>query len=82
MDYAIDPPPLEELVRLGDLQGQMENVFPTRGSLEWELKCRRDAYIERGALVEIAGRMLAHPARFKRIAVELAQERTLRRVRA
>jgi hypothetical protein len=70
-----ESPKVEELVRMAALQDIVSDLFPSAGSLEWELRKHRMDYIRGGALYEIAGRLLAHPARFRAIALELGARR-------
>lgn len=58
---------LGELVRVNKLRNDREiaEFFPGPFALQWHLRqCRAD-YVAAGALFEIAGRLFAHPAKFK-----------------
>jgi hypothetical protein len=77
---APSSPALSELRPIKDLQRELANIFPTRGSLEWELRQHRRAYIDGGAIFEIAGRLVAHPATFQRIAIEIGARKLASRI--
>lgn len=62
---------IDELVAIAELQAQLVNIFPSMGSLEWELRQHRQDYVAGGALFVIGRRLLAHPATFKRIALAI-----------
>lgn len=62
---------VEELVSIRELQNQLANLFPSRGSLEWELRQNRRDYVDQGALFIIAGRLLTHPETFKCVALSI-----------
>jgi hypothetical protein len=66
---------LSELVPMRDLQLELANIFPSQGSLDWEVRQHRREYIDGGAIFELAGRLLAHPPTFKRIALAIGQRR-------
>lgn len=70
---------LAELMPLAELQIKLSHIFPSISSLEWHLRQNRSAYMEAGAIFEIAGRLLAHPTTFKRVALEIGTR--LRRVK-
>lgn len=70
-DYPVGPPALSELVPIRQLQRELANVFPTQGSLDWELRVNRREYVQAGAIYEVAGRLLAHPARFANTALAI-----------
>lgn len=78
---ASDAVKLSELVPIGELQRELSNIFASRGSLDWELRVHREQYIAAGAVFEIAGRLLAHPATFRRVALEIGADRLVRRCR-
>jgi hypothetical protein len=61
----------DELVRISGLQAALKDLFPSEGSLQWEIRQYREEYVVGGALFEIAGRLLAHPTNFRRIALEI-----------
>lgn len=64
-----------ELRSIDDLQQELAHLFPSRGSIDWELRINRARYIRGRALFAIGGRLLASPARFKAVALKLAAER-------
>ena len=64
-----------ELRTIAELQQQLAQVFPSIGSLQWELRTNRTQYVRGGALFEISGSLMAHPETFKSIALELAARR-------
>ena len=68
---------LSELVRAHELREDPEiaMLFPGDGSLTWELRERRREYADAGALFLIAGRLVAHPATFKRVALAIGARR-------
>lgn len=66
---------LGELRLIADLQKDLIYLFRSRGSIDWELRTNRAEYVRGRALFEISGRLMAHPATFKRIALELAARR-------
>lgn len=66
---------LVELRSIAELQQQIANIFPSLGSLQWELRTNRTHYVRGGALFEISGSLMAHPETFKGIALELASRR-------
>ena len=74
---GIEPIDLAELRRIGDLQHELTNVFPSRGSIDWAIRVHRSEFVAARALFEIGGRLMAHPARFKACALEIAA-RTVR----
>ena len=67
---------LDELVPLRELRSMLSKLFPSDASLEWHWRQHRSEYIQGEAVFEIAGRLLAHPEKFKRIALRIGQ-RTL-----
>ena len=69
-------PRLDELIPMRELQKRLAHIFPSETSLEWHLRQHRKEYIAGGGIFEIAGRLLAHPPTFGRIALEIGQ-RTL-----
>ena len=73
-------PALSELVPVKNLQRSLPNVFPTRGALDWELRVHRAEYVRAGALFEVAGRLVAHPATFERVALEIARRKAAARL--
>lgn len=70
-----EAPKVDELVRMDALQAIVSDLFPSKGSLEWELRQHRSDYIRGAAVYEIGGRLLAHPSRFRAIALELGSKR-------
>lgn len=72
-----DGPSLGELVPLSKLRGDIEiaRIFPGEGSLAWEVRQHRTEYVAGGALFELAGRLLAHPPTFKKIALTIGARR-------
>jgi hypothetical protein len=72
----VTAPLLNELVPMPKLQKQLVHIFPSMGSLEWHFRQHRKEYIAAGAIVEIAGRLLAHPPTFKYVALDIGK-RTL-----
>jgi hypothetical protein len=68
-------PQLSELVPMRALQSELAHIFPSQGSLDWEVRQHRSEYISGGAIFEVAGRLLAHPPTFKRIALAIGQRR-------
>ena len=63
---------LGELRTLADLQQELSHIFPSIGSITWELRTNRDQYLSGGALFEISGRLMVDPKKFKRIALKIA----------
>ncbi len=63
---------LRDLVPVRDLQRELANVFPSQGSLDWELRTHRREYVAGGAIFEVAGRLMAHPATFAKVALSIA----------
>lgn len=72
-------PALSELVPIRELQQQLARVFPTRGALDWELRVHRAEYVRGGAIFVVAGRLVAHPPRFERVALEIASRKVAAR---
>jgi hypothetical protein len=72
---------LEEFVPMDQLQLKLSNIYQSRGSLEWAWRKHREQFISGGAVFEIAGRLLAHPATFARVALEIGADRLARRHR-
>lgn len=68
-----DSPLLSELRTMEQLQRELKHVFPSAGSLEWELRANRRAYVRAGALFEIAGRLMAHPTTFAKTALSIGK---------
>lgn len=62
---------LSELITMRELQQRLAKIFPSAGSLEWQVRIHRAEYVRAGALFEIAGRLMAHPPTFERVAVEI-----------
>jgi len=75
-------PALSELRSLRELQHELAHIFPSRGSLDWEVRANRKAYIAAGAIFEIAGRLMAHPATFERTALAIGARKVAERGRA
>lgn len=66
-------PPLDEFVDLAALHSSVATTFPTLDSVRWFVRRNRDALVEHGALIVVAGRMRFHPARFKQATVLVGQ---------
>jgi hypothetical protein len=66
-------PAFGELVRLNELRtdADIARLFPGEHSLTWEIRQHRAEYVAGGALFVVAGRLLVHPAAFKRIALAI-----------
>ncbi len=67
-------PSLDEFVDLETLHASVHNTFPTQQSIRWYLRGNRDALVEHGALIVVAGRLRFHPGRFKLAAVAIGQK--------
>ena len=72
-------PALSELRPLDELQRELAHLFPSRGSIDWELRSHRQAYVAAGAIFEIAGRLMAHPDTFKRTALAIGARKIAER---
>lgn len=66
-------PPLDEYVEIQALRPTVQAIFPTDDSIRWFSRRHRQALVDSGALIIVAGRMRFHPARFKQVAVEAGQ---------
>lgn len=55
---------LDDLVTPDQYRAQRSCFFPSEGSLQWYLRCRRADLVECGAIVLHAGRWYVVPARF------------------
>jgi len=75
-------PALGELRPLTELQRELAHIFPSRGSLDWEIRRNRREYVSAGAIFEIAGRLMAHPATFERTALAIGARKVAERGRA
>jgi hypothetical protein len=64
-------PALAELIPMRELQQRLARIFPSAASLEWHTRRHRTEYVQRGALFEIAGRLMAHPPTFERVALQI-----------
>lgn len=73
-------PPLAEYVCLNDLLPQVEKHFPTIDSIRWFYRNHGEQLRRAGAVVMVAGRLYAHPARFQRVATEIGMAAAARRV--
>jgi len=62
---------LGELRSLDELQRELANIFPSCGSLEWEIRIHRGVYVSAGALYLVGRRWMAHPSTFARTALEI-----------
>ena len=71
---------LSELVPVKNLQRNLPNVFPTRGALDWELRVHRAEYVRGGAIFEVAGRLVAHPPTFEKVALAIARRKVALRL--
>jgi hypothetical protein len=49
------------------------HIFRTPVSLRWHLRNHREAYIEAGALLEIAGKLFIDPVKFEPVMREIGQ---------
>ena len=54
-----------------ELQQLLAKQFPSAGSMEWQVRTHRAEYVRAGAIFEIAGRLMAHPPTFQRVALEI-----------
>lgn len=52
---------LPSLLSVADYQRQREHIFPSKPSIDWQIKSNRAALAECGALVFIAGALYLHP---------------------
>lgn len=68
-DTAVRATSLAQLIHFKQAQPLLRHLFPTEGSLQWELRIHRRTYIEGGAIYLIAGRLLVDIARFEAIAL-------------
>jgi hypothetical protein len=79
IDRAVPATPaLSELRPLRELQRELAHVFPSRGSLDWEVRAHRHEYVAAGAIFEVAGRLMAHPPTFARVALEIGARKVAR----
>lgn len=49
------------------------NVFPSKGSLDWFIRCHREELIKARALLLIAGKWHVSPRRFDAVVLEIGQ---------
>lgn len=71
---------INELVTPRELQKMVPAIFPSPGSLDWELRTNRAEYISGGAMMEIGGRLLLHPKRFCDISMRIGAARLAKRL--
>ncbi len=57
--------PRTRLVGIWDWQEHNAHLFPSETSLRWHLRQHREDYVQRGALLEIGGRLFVDPERFE-----------------
>ena len=74
-------PNVGQLVHVSKLHPLVRDLFPTEGSVQWEIRQRKQQYIAGGALFEIAGRLLVWPEVFRRVALEEGARRLAARHR-
>ena len=72
-------PNLAEYVGLAELLAAVKHTFPSVESAKWFTRQHRAELAERGALIEVTGRLRYHPARFQESAVEIGKRNLLRR---
>jgi hypothetical protein len=61
------------------LQRELAHIFPSQGSLDWEVRVNRREYVAAGAIFEVAGRLLAHPPTFARTALGIGARKVAAR---
>lgn len=64
---------LGEYVELRELLPKVEQTFPTEDSLKWFVRRHRQALVDSGALIIVAGRMRFHSDLFQGAAVEIGR---------
>jgi hypothetical protein len=70
---ANEESPFGEWKPLRAAHADLKDLFPTLGSLEWATKKHKPEYVAGGALSFLAGRLLLHPPRFRRVSLEIGQ---------
>jgi hypothetical protein len=68
---TVDEPRASELKTVSQAQPELQDLFPTIGSLEWSLKCHKPDYVAGRAVFMIAGRLLVYPTALRRVALEI-----------
>lgn len=66
-----EPPRLNELKPLRDAHPELQDLFPTSGSLEWALRQHKSEYVAGRALFMIAGRLLVQPSAFRAVSLQI-----------
>jgi len=69
---------LDEFVDMRTLLPIVQQTFPTESSFRWFVRAHRDELADRGALINITGRLRFHPDQFNRAAVEIGRTSVLR----
>jgi hypothetical protein len=75
----VDEPRASELKSVSMAHEDLQDLFPTIGSLEWALKQHKADYIAGRALFMIAGRLLLYPAAFRRVSLEIGNRALAKR---
>lgn len=65
--------PRSSLVSLWDWRRENSHLFPSDTSLRWHLRKHRAAYVEAGALLEVAGRHTIDVPKFEAVLREVGQ---------
>ena len=60
----MQPPDIENLIRLSDYHEFRQHIFPSATSLHWFLRKHKEHLVQHGALLMLNGRWLASPERF------------------
>jgi hypothetical protein len=78
MEKNEDAPRLTELVTKQKLQEMLSAIFPSENALDWELRQHRAAYVEGGAMYQVARRLLFYPPNFERVALDIGRKKLSR----
>jgi hypothetical protein len=71
---------LADLVPMAELHSKLPtNLYASQDSVEWAYRVHRAQFIAGGAVFLVAGRLLAYPARFARVALEIGAAALARR---
>ncbi len=72
-------PPLGEFRPFRELFPDLQNIFPSLGALEWDLRTHRRELIAAGALIEIGRRFLLHRGRYEQVLMERGRRQAAER---
>lgn len=71
----------DDLVPVAQYAERRKHLFPGTESIRWFMRNHRDALVESGAVLMIAGRWFANPQAFDRAVIDAGQQAARRSAR-